>query len=489
MKNSQSIPLPNSSHLTSLHRILTQGALLILLVLGAASASAQTPPIYLELAAMTLQGVPSEETGTVLAIEDGQVALGAPARTVAGVSDAGAVEITDLDSSTPITITNPQPETDARFGAALAIHKGFIAIGAPGASSTGPGSGVVYLFNLAGQQMGSPISSPGTSEAFGTSLLFSGNGDLLISSAGAPGTIHRFDLSGFETAPSVTNPDPASFPLFGTAFVLSVDNELLVTALDPDSYSGALYRFDRHATLLSSTYFTGTDLIALATIGNGDVLVGVPSAGDSLTPALSAPDAGLALRLDRAGNVVTVYQAPNGAGARFGAAIVELGAVVVVAAPRPLAGKVYFYDPNSGQMQRTLSPSGGTASSGFGCVMATHQDALVVSAPADEPGTVAEPQVFTLRPAEIVCDRPVSEFDTVQVGTDDNESMEGTAGDDLIVLFGGNDSARGRGGDDCILGGDGSDDLFGGAGVDYLDGGNGEQDHCSGGEVTIGCEY
>jgi Ca2+-binding RTX toxin-like protein len=76
------------------------------------------------------------------------------------------------------------------------------------------------------------------------------------------------------------------------------------------------------------------------------------------------------------------------------------------------------------------------------------------------------------------------------VGTDGDDTLDGTAkneiffglrGDDNISAGDGNDSAFGGRGDDLIFGGDGNDELFGGRGNDALIGGAGS-DHLFGGK-------
>ena len=59
------------------------------------------------------------------------------------------------------------------------------------------------------------------------------------------------------------------------------------------------------------------------------------------------------------------------------------------------------------------------------------------------------------------------------VGTPGSDTINGTAGDDVICGLGGNDTINGRGGDDRILGGAGNDILLGGPGDDEIDGGSG----------------
>jgi uncharacterized delta-60 repeat protein len=66
------------------------------------------------------------------------------------------------------------------------------------------------------------------------------------------------------------------------------------------------------------------------------------------------------------------------------------------------------------------------------------------------------------------------------VGTESNEKLAGSSGDDVIAALGGNDKVKGGGGADLICGGDGNDKLSGGAGADTLLG-QGGNDKLSGG--------
>ena len=66
------------------------------------------------------------------------------------------------------------------------------------------------------------------------------------------------------------------------------------------------------------------------------------------------------------------------------------------------------------------------------------------------------------------------------VGTEGDDRLFGTTGDDVIVALGGNDAVFGRGGDDVICAGDGNDRVFGGAGADMIFG-EGDDDKMFGG--------
>jgi hypothetical protein len=60
-----------------------------------------------------------------------------------------------------------------------------------------------------------------------------------------------------------------------------------------------------------------------------------------------------------------------------------------------------------------------------------------------------------------------------KIGTNAAETINGTAGADVILGLGGNDRIDGKGGTDVICGGDGNDTLIGGTGVDKIDGARG----------------
>jgi len=62
------------------------------------------------------------------------------------------------------------------------------------------------------------------------------------------------------------------------------------------------------------------------------------------------------------------------------------------------------------------------------------------------------------------------------VGTNGNDNMQGTPGDDVILGLGGNDTIYGGGGNDRICGGNGADKLYGNTGNDRLDGGAGNDE-------------
>lgn len=75
--------------------------------------------------------------------------------------------------------------------------------------------------------------------------------------------------------------------------------------------------------------------------------------------------------------------------------------------------------------------------------------------------------------------------EATRVGTEENDKIVGTHGDDVIVGLGGNDKIYGRGGNDIICGGEGNDKIYGNSGNDILIGSAGSDKIFGGHGVDI----
>lgn len=89
--------------------------------------------------------------------------------------------------------------------------------------------------------------------------------------------------------------------------------------------------------------------------------------------------------------------------------------------------------------------------------------------------TTAEQGALTRGLKITVNDGQLTDTVTLSIPVDyvQDETHDGTAGNDTLMGGSGNDTLIGGEGDDILLGGNGNDELFGGDGNDILDGGEG----------------
>jgi fibro-slime domain-containing protein len=171
-----------------------------------------------------------------------------------------------------------------------------------------------------------------------------------------------------------------------------------------------------------------------------------------------------------------------------------------------ISGTSVIYTPPTGFTGIVLFTYQGTSSSGL-------SDTAVV-------------KIQVGNPTQLYCGLPESSYDKVIRGTNGNDNLVGTNGNDLIFGYGGHDKIEGLKGNDCIFGGDGddkinanhgddtvfggngydkiygndgndklygengNDKIYGGNGNDYIDGGN-NRDECNGGNgnnTIVNCE-
>lgn len=455
--------------------VLASLAVVILLVPSlAGQSSPPVEPIYLEPIEVFSSTGGDGLLGLTAALNSTHMAMGAPWRTLAGYRRAGAVEVTSAEGDYLFTLENPTLEIGALFGNALAIGEGALAVGASHADRTFIDSGVVYLYDLAGQLLAPPIENPGSSGFFGRELVLTVDDELVVAAVGSPGAVYRFDLSGFEVASAIANPDAAAFPIFATSLAVTPHGDLWTTGLSFPNPGGVVYRFAADGTLLARILFADVTELYVATVGDGEVLVGALVNGE-----------GEVWRLDRKGKSVASYRGSTTRG--FGRGLAQAGNWIAIGAPEATGGAVYLFD-RAGTLKRTITPLEATTGAEFGRALGARGELLVIGAPATDINVIATATVHLLAPATLFCNRPIEDFDQVLLGTDGIDELTGGSGDDLIVLFDGDDSARGRQGDDCLLGGRGRDFLNGNRGFDHLDGGPGDQDRCRNGEVYENCE-
>lgn len=199
--------------------------------------------------------------GSSVALEENLVVVGAPYRDSPAGTRTGAVYVYQKNNTGWTLAGELYPAKgakDDRFGHTVAVHGSTIVVGAPYASTTSKNSGAVYLFlqpkqgwTNASETTRIDASDGSTGDEFGAALAF--DGELLL--VGAMGHnyfrgaawLYQRPAGGWTDPVSglrLTAPRAHSGDLFGNAVACSSD-WLYVGAYGENSYTGAVYAFDR----------------------------------------------------------------------------------------------------------------------------------------------------------------------------------------------------------------------------------------------------
>ncbi len=211
--------------------------------------------------------------GAAIATNGTQTAVGAPYASI-GAQDAGAVYLfSNADWRRQAIITPDDPESVAQFGGALAIGQNTLIVGAPLHDSYGRDAGAVYVFAFDGiawvqrQKLIGADTVPG--DRFGSALALSG-GWLAVSAPqhGAGGAVYLFTLDGgaWVQRHKVSAGDTIAGDRFGSALALS-DGWLAAGAplhRASGSFSGAVYLFEFN----SVAWVQRQKLVASDTVAN-----------------------------------------------------------------------------------------------------------------------------------------------------------------------------------------------------------------------------
>ena len=257
----------------------------------------------------------------------------------AGAVNAGSAYVYDLASPTPsvpvLTLENPEPGMDDRFGYAVAISGTRVAVGAHGDDAGAADAGSVYVYEIASGTPAVPVATlrnpdPGVEDWFGYSVGISGTRivagcHLNDTGESDAGSVYVFDLAS----------DSPTLP------VVTMDNPLP----EPEDYFGI------------SVAIEGTRVV----VGASEVEASASDAGTayvyeltSSTPAVPAD---------------TLDNLEKGAGDRFGASAAISGLQIVIGAPlddgdTENRGAIFVFDPDppSPQMQVEQPPGTGLLS-------------------------------------------------------------------------------------------------------------------------------
>ncbi len=308
--------------------------------------------------------LPGSGFGESVASVDGNVAIGAPL-----ANGTGAVYF--FDGITPASesistysygglvhvFADPNPEAGDEFGASLAVVGNELVVGAPGSSLSGPGDGVVYVFDANDE---------------GTTF-----GDLLA---------------------TLTIPDPGALDEahFGAA-VGATDTNIVVGAPGNNGGTGEAYEFEGDTTqpsfgmllrkMLNPSSQTDSDFGAAIAGDGNDVIVGAP------TVNLSGAVGGVYLLDGTTGDLITKIANPDASTTTgFGSAVAAVGGNILIGSPDDNngAGAAFLYTPPATSGPATfqttfVQPDGGGGN--FGASVAATQNTALIGAPGANLGT------------------------------------------------------------------------------------------------------
>jgi hypothetical protein len=234
--------------------------------------------------------------GNALAINDNTLFVGAPMHDSFGVN-AGAVYVFTFDGVSWVQrqkLIGADTVPGDRFGSALALNDGWLAVSAPLHSSPGSPGGAVYLFEFDGvswvqrYKVGAPDTIAG--DRFGSAIALD-NGWLAVGVplhrfvGSASGAVYLFEFNGtaWVQRQKFVASDTAGSDQFGSA--LALENRRLVVGAPLHNSngpaSGAVYIFERATTtwierakLIGSDTNAGDRLGGSISIDGNTILVG-----------------------------------------------------------------------------------------------------------------------------------------------------------------------------------------------------------------------
>lgn len=259
-----------------------------------------------------------------------------------------------------------------------------------------PAAGYTFLRALT-EVVGQPNSTFGAPvTALGTSTVVIGAAYAPAAGVASAGTVSLVDPATGAFIRTFQKPDAAMFDQFGFA-IATLGGDVLIGAPGDDTGApdaGAVYRFDAATGALRHVYQkpfpkAGDQFgFSIATLANGDVLIGAPF------DAVDGPAAGAVYLLDGAtGDLLQTFHNPSPSDPYFGLAITASDAVVAVGSPQDStgatgAGAVYLFDAATGALLRRIQKPVPAANDFFGAPIAMLGTELLAAAPNDDTGAV-----------------------------------------------------------------------------------------------------
>ena len=300
---------------------------------------------------MTLTGIgsASERFGSSVAVDGDFVVVGAPAAKFSGKSDAGAAYLFQRSAVSDwqliAHLRAPSPAEGDRFGAAVAISGGVIAVGAPFNDGVRRDQGAVYVFNGSQFESTKIVAPDGSANAnLGAAVAVSVGGLVL---AGAPGQAR------------------SGSPEVGAAYLFDGVLGALITAIQAsDSSSGD--NFGCSVALTGSAGVVGACADDVSTVDQGSAYVfeGLGSTSPSLVAKLTASD--------------------SHAASWFGSSVAMSADGILIGAPghgTTKAGSVYFFQSDGAWHQSSAVGEGFSVNGRAGTSVALSGTDMLYGAP------------------------------------------------------------------------------------------------------------
>jgi hypothetical protein len=306
-------------------------------------------------------GVAADYFGSSVALSGSRLAVGAYRDDTGGANDSGIVYIYSLSGGAPsspsLTLPNPTPGTSDQFGRSIGLSGAKLVVGAFQDDTGAGNAGSAYVYDLGGASPTTPLTinnpAPASNDRFGIAVAISGN---LVAvgayqdDAGAAdsGSAYVFDLStGTPTVPitQLSNPYVGQGDQFGSAVAIFGDFLAVGAPLDDagaqDAGTAYLYFLNEtnSPTFEELGLTPNMGIIFGFTVSISGTLVAVGAPQDSAQDFYS----GRVYIYDRASPAQPIHIIPNPApavGARFGNAISLEGGRLVVGS----TGKAYVYN-------------------------------------------------------------------------------------------------------------------------------------------------
>lgn len=244
-------------------------------------------------------GEPSPNVGdgfgsAILETVDHHLLVGAPGKTVAGLSLSGVAYLIDTNGVMLAEFTNSTSASRQELGYSLAAPSAdLVVLGAPATPLQMPyaiWSGAAYLYSAKGNLIRSFVNpSPGWGVGFGSALASFGTNRVVIGAYGYSGTktnagiAYLFDLDG-NLLTTFNNPDPTKLKGFGISIAPVGTNRLVIGAVSNSTTGppGLAYLFQDDGTLLATIRNPSPAVgdgfgFSVAAFPNGEAIVGAPA--------------------------------------------------------------------------------------------------------------------------------------------------------------------------------------------------------------------